>query len=326
MERYKAVALVGDAVYNGFWFPKEEIEKAYKTMIGRTFVIDHSYDIIGVVGFVEESLYESPAMINIFTIDEELEASSIALKWIAKKEERGEMPEVSVSFSAKIADEWYDDETPTLVDIEFIHLALVTAGACSPEDGCGIVEESMGDWYEPMEYRRIGDYNYSMGKYRMSEPDETTGRVVMEIRFGMRLEKVEGETMSEEELEDNPEDEKPLELRLSVDEEAMKDAVKIKLGDCVSIVTQLEAVNVKLLEANETLRKRYEEIAGELETLQMAAFAEEIAESEEELITKPKEVEKPPVVQMSEHEVYDRVTELLEAGGRKRKKTLRSED
>jgi len=309
MEKYKAVALVGDAVYNGYWFPKEEIEKAYKTMIGKTFVIDHSYDINGVVGFIEDSLYEEPAMINIFTIDETLEASAIALKWIAKKEEREEMPEVSVAFSASVADEWHDDETPTIIDMKFIHLALVTAGACSPEDGCGILE---GEWYEPLEYIDDGDYRITMGKYRMSEPDDA-GRIVMEIRFGMRLEKVKGETMSE------------------------KDTAIIKLGDCVSIVTQLEAVNGELMEklaeqilenktmldANETLRKRFEEASEALETLQMVTFIE-LAEDDEK-ITAPVEVEA-PVIKLSDNDQYDRVTELLSAGGRKRVKTLRDED
>lgn len=322
MVSYKAVALVGDAVYNGFYVPKEEIEKAHMTMKGRTFVIDHNPDIIGVVGFIDESFYEAPSMVNVFSIDESLEASDIALKWINKIFERDEIPEVSVSFSAKVADfeDWYDDETPTLIDLKFIHLALVTAGACSPDDGCGIVEN---EWYKPMEYRRIGDYKFSMGKYRVSEPDEA-GRVTMEMRFGMKLEEVE--TMTEKKTED-----KPVELELS------DESVKIKLGDCVSIVTQLETVNAKLLEkvgeltvenkvkleANVTLRKRVHEVAAELQVLQMTVFAEDI--EDEEKITAPVEVET-PIVKLSDDEHYDRVTQLLNAGGRKRVKTLRDED
>jgi hypothetical protein len=305
---FKSVSIIGDGIYNGWFLPKEELEKGYRSMVNKTFVLDHSMDIEDAVGFVDTSEYAEPAMINSFTIDEELEKADVALKWIAKKQERGEMPEVSVAFTAKVADmeDWYDEDTPSMVDIEFIHLALVTAGACSADDGCGVVSESADDWYKPIPANPVDGHVIPM----MRTTELADGRVLVEVKMAAQLIEL-GDNMTEE---DNPTDGQPVEVRVDV---SKCEEIISKFDEATDAIEELKEKNDVLQKANETLRENMEKVVKEYAQMVFA-----LHESDEEPeIPEPQELS-PHAPKATGAEGYNRVTELLEAGGVKRKKTL----
>lgn len=57
------VAIVGDGIYKGVFFPTEEIEKAYKSMEGQPFVLDHSDRVEDEIGFVKDVVFKDGKMV-----------------------------------------------------------------------------------------------------------------------------------------------------------------------------------------------------------------------------------------------------------------------
>jgi len=138
----RATMIVGDGTYNGIYFPAEELEKAYKTWENQPVNLDHSERTEDEVGFIKEVVYD--------TINKRITArpfindlapkAAIAAGFINGRLAAGTIPEVSIGV-------WVDreEETDDNGDVRFTarnlqgdHLALVTRGACSPDDGCGI--------------------------------------------------------------------------------------------------------------------------------------------------------------------------------------------
>jgi hypothetical protein len=144
---YKITALVGNGTYNGIYFPAEEIKKAYKTMNDKPFVLDHSLDVEDEIGFNTDSEMVDGSLVHIAHVNEEFEKSSIAVKHIDEKFKRDLIPNVSVAAYLDVEREETEDKDGepvfryTARNIEFFHNALVTYGACSDEDGCGVHED-----------------------------------------------------------------------------------------------------------------------------------------------------------------------------------------
>lgn len=134
----ETVAIVGDGVYNGVFFPKEEIEKACKSMEGQPFVLDHSDRVEDEIGFVRDVAFKGGKMVLTPRIVPETAKSRVAMGFIKSRVAAGKVPEVSVRVWLSLEQPENDDEPPRAYNLEFDHLSLVTRGACSPQDGCGI--------------------------------------------------------------------------------------------------------------------------------------------------------------------------------------------
>ena len=137
----RATILVGDGTFNGLYFPKEELEKAFLSWDKQPINLDHSNKIEDIVGFIKEPFYDKVNhKITVQPIiDEMMPKSPIAVGYINNRLKAGAVPEVSVGVWLDRIDEEFEGKTRlTARNLQGDHLALVTRGACSPEDGCGI--------------------------------------------------------------------------------------------------------------------------------------------------------------------------------------------
>lgn len=138
----RSTILVGDGTYNGVYFPADEIEKAHLTWNKQPLNLDHSDKVEDIVGYVTEAFYDKNT--KKFSvkpiIDSQLPKSNIAKGYINSRLDAGSIPEVSVGVWVDRVDESLDEGKTRLTARNLIgdHLALVTRGACSPQDGCGI--------------------------------------------------------------------------------------------------------------------------------------------------------------------------------------------
>lgn len=138
----RSTILVGDGTYNGVYFPADEIEKAHLTWNKQPLNLDHSDKVEDIVGYVTEAYYDKNS--KKFSvkpiIDSQLPKSNIARGYINSRLEAGSIPEVSVGVWVDRVDESLEEGKTRLTARNLIgdHLALVTRGACSPQDGCGI--------------------------------------------------------------------------------------------------------------------------------------------------------------------------------------------
>ena len=135
------VAIVGGGIYNGVYFPTEELQKSLNKWDKKPLCLDHSDSILHEIGYisepklVENKLVVKPHIANYTKYAED------ALNWIKLRKEAGKTPEVSISAWVDTdfeEIEGFKDKVKVARNIEPVHLALVTEGACSPEDGCGI--------------------------------------------------------------------------------------------------------------------------------------------------------------------------------------------
>lgn len=130
------VAIVGDGTYNGIFFPAEEIEKAYKTMERQPFVLDHSDKVEDEIGYVTDVKFKDGKLVLTPIIIEDTAKAEIAKGFIRSRFSANRLPEVSVGVWATLEED--EDGKKVARNLQFDHLALVTRGACSPSDGCGI--------------------------------------------------------------------------------------------------------------------------------------------------------------------------------------------
>jgi hypothetical protein len=140
-ELSKTTVLLGDEIFNGGFYPAEEIAKAFKTMEGKPLILDHSKAIEDEIGFVKDVKYcpKVKKMTVIPVINLSTPKSRIALSYIECRMKAGQIPEVSVGVFVDSAVEMIGGEEKLVCrNLEFDHLALVTRGACGPSSGCGI--------------------------------------------------------------------------------------------------------------------------------------------------------------------------------------------
>jgi hypothetical protein len=303
IKTYKAVAMVGDGIYNGYYFPKEELEKAFETIIAKPFVLDHSDDIEDVVGFVEDAWYNNPSMETEVGIDSELPKALSALKWIQKKQMRREIPEVSVALTARV--DWDDifekdgEEYPKLKDMKFIHLALVTVGACSPEDGCGVMNSGL----------------------KLTR----TGKDTVEIHFTATLSELKEEDTMEKKIEE-PE---TLKVEVEMDASKCKEAIEEFKATVLELSEQM-----LVLEAD--IAKKEGEILSMTDVVTELTIAltydavptEEIVEEEQEPepAEAPEEDAKSHALKSKETDTKAEVAKYLRLGGIEQKITAPNEE
>jgi len=164
------VALVGDNIYNGVYFPAAEIKKAYHTMERQPLNLDHSDRVEDEVGFVKDVKFENGKMLLTPVICDHTAKAHIAKGYIEERKNAGKIPEVSIEVWASKADEEIEIQgekviVPVARDYEFDGLALVTRGACSPAAGCGVgIDNSM----------KIEDNKGAEGKEEIEEATWTT--------------------------------------------------------------------------------------------------------------------------------------------------------
>jgi hypothetical protein len=136
----RTTILVGDKTYNGIFFPKEELAKAFHTWEKQPINLDHSDKVEDIVGHVENVIFDD--IKNGITVDPVIGGyvkSIHAQNYINGRKNVGAVPEVSVGV-------WCDKDTEEVNGKEMLvarnlhgdHLAIVTRGACGPEDGCGV--------------------------------------------------------------------------------------------------------------------------------------------------------------------------------------------
>jgi len=139
---YRATILVGDGTYNGIYFPREELQRAFMSWDRQPINLDHSDRVEDIVGYIKDVAYDlKNSKITVQpVIADYLPKSVVAKGYIASRLEAGAIPEVSVG--VWVDREYEEDENGnerlTARNLQGDHLALVTRGACSPKDGCGI--------------------------------------------------------------------------------------------------------------------------------------------------------------------------------------------
>ena len=137
----RATILVGDNTYNGIYFPAEELEKAYHSWENQPVNLDHSDKTEDEVGFIREVFFDktNKKITAKPFINGSAPKSAIAAGFIQGRLMAGTIPEVSIGvWLDKVEEDFDDDFRLTARNLQGDHLAIVTRGACSPQDGCGI--------------------------------------------------------------------------------------------------------------------------------------------------------------------------------------------
>ena len=138
----ESTILVGDGIYNGIFFPADEIEKAFMSWDKQPININHSSAIEDEVGYITKPYYDKVTKQFKVTpvLNKETANYDVASGYINNRVKAGKPPEVSVGVWVDKEYELMDDGDERLVARNLVgdHLALVCRGACSPEAGCGI--------------------------------------------------------------------------------------------------------------------------------------------------------------------------------------------
>ncbi|MBC7128398.1 MAG: DUF2213 domain-containing protein [Thermoplasmatales archaeon] len=135
----EAIALVGDKIFNGIYIPSEEIAKSYASIIGKPLNLDHSDKVEDEIGFIKDAEFKNNELKVSLVLVEDAVKYNVAKGFIKLRQLAGVPAEVSVGVWMDINEEKVNGELIKVGrNLEFDHLALVTRGACSPADGCGI--------------------------------------------------------------------------------------------------------------------------------------------------------------------------------------------
>jgi len=137
----RSTILVGDGIYRGIKFPADEIEKAFMSFDKQPVNLDHSDRVEDEVGYIIEPMYDSATKrLTVQPVIAGYGKSQTALDYINNRLSRGVIPEVSIGVwvTKKLEEQKDGSEVLVAREIKGDHLALVTRGACSPQDGCGI--------------------------------------------------------------------------------------------------------------------------------------------------------------------------------------------
>jgi len=137
----RATMIVGDGTYNGIYFPAEELEKAFPTWENQPINLDHSDKIEDEIGFIRQVVYDSvnkKITCKPF-LNDTAPKVAVAAGYINGRLAAGTIPEVSIGVWLDRYEEEFGDDTRLVArNLYGDHLAIVTRGACSPENGCGI--------------------------------------------------------------------------------------------------------------------------------------------------------------------------------------------
>lgn len=139
----RATLIVGDGTYNGIYFPTEELEKAFTSWEHQPINLDHSDKVEDEIGYIVDVQWDdvrkrvtAQPVLNPF-----MPKYDVAKGFIRSRFEAGKYPEGSIGvWLDKVYEDMGEGEEDRLTarNLEGDHYAIVTRGACSPEDGCGI--------------------------------------------------------------------------------------------------------------------------------------------------------------------------------------------
>jgi hypothetical protein len=133
---FPASLLVGDGTYNGLFVPADELRRAAPSMEKQPINIDHSALVEDEVGYVRQAGMFERALRGILVLNPDTTKFNTAKAYIQNRMAAGRPPEVSVGFFCDVEEN--NEGLLIARNIQFDHLALVTRGACSPENGCGV--------------------------------------------------------------------------------------------------------------------------------------------------------------------------------------------
>jgi len=143
MDFERATLIIGDGTYNGMFFPAEELERAYHTWERQPINIDHSEKIEDEVGFIKDIRYDplTKRVTGQPVINDYMPKANVAKGYMKNRFDAEKYPEGSVGvwidrFFEDV--EGLDEKRLTARNLQGDHYSLVTRGACSPEEGCGI--------------------------------------------------------------------------------------------------------------------------------------------------------------------------------------------
>jgi len=135
----RSTILVGDGTYNGIFFPVEEVRKATLGFNKQPIVLDHSDMVEDTVGYIDEPMFEGNKITVKPILDPDTFKYKVAKGFIDSRLRANAIPEVSVGIWCDKAFEDFDESERLVArNLQPDHLAIVTRGACSPQDGCGI--------------------------------------------------------------------------------------------------------------------------------------------------------------------------------------------
>lgn len=142
----RSTLIVGDGIYNQKWHPAEEAQKAFGSMDRQPYIMDHNRDVEYEFGWMEMPLYDEQTkkLSAIPVVNLNTPKGKAALQHIQNRMLAGKPAETSVGFWAVESNEMIsiddaeEQDWVTVREWDFDHNALVTRGACSPEDGAGV--------------------------------------------------------------------------------------------------------------------------------------------------------------------------------------------
>lgn len=133
---YIVAMVVGDGVYNGVLVPTDELGKAADTFDHQPLNIDHSWRVEDEVGFIDKPVLQGKVLRAMMHLNPKTAKYAVAKAYIDNRVAAGTVPEVSIGFYCDVDEA--EDGAFVARDMKGDHLALVTRGACSPEDGAGV--------------------------------------------------------------------------------------------------------------------------------------------------------------------------------------------
>lgn len=133
----RVVMLKANHMYHGHKFlPHSELEKAYHTFDKIPIFLNHDYmNVEQEVGHIEK-VYMSGEYLVGKPVISHFPKSDLAMQYIQARIAHGIPPNVSCGFFRELTND--GSGKYTYRDITGHHLGIVTYGACSHKDGCGI--------------------------------------------------------------------------------------------------------------------------------------------------------------------------------------------
>ena len=127
-------AALTEGKFNGIFYSEDELKKHAESLIDKPLSIDHGKSIKDIIGRIIESYWNSETK----RIEGKATITKEENKGIAESIENKEINNVSVE--VYVTHEESKEHGIEGKDLDFAGLSLVKSGACSPEDGCGVIK------------------------------------------------------------------------------------------------------------------------------------------------------------------------------------------
>ena len=147
-DTYNTIMMVGNGVYNGIYFPTEELEKAFMSFNGVPVNLNHSDDKIeDIVGYVKDAGIDGDKLYASVVLSKDTAKYNAAKGYIKSRKDANSTPNVSIGVYVDRVEEPIsknsDEMRLVARNLDADHLAIVVHGACNPQHGCGIGIDTM---------------------------------------------------------------------------------------------------------------------------------------------------------------------------------------